>query len=186
MTISGTAAYDGCGDLPPLVAEAVVAARQARFTKSCLPQHGRLLQVLAGGVGVGTIGETGTGCGVGLAWLTSGAHSDARLVSIERDSDIADIADSVFVDEPRVRVRRGDWRELIQDAPFDLLVLDGGGQGKADEPPLDPGDWMRPGGIVVLDDFTPMTACRQCTTDRWTMPACTGWTTPGCARPRCG
>jgi hypothetical protein len=36
-----------------------------------------------------------------------------------------------------------------------LLVLDGG-QGKADEPPLDPGDWLRPGGVAVVDDFTPM------------------------------
>ena len=30
-----------------------------------------------------------------------------------------------------------------------------GGQGKADEPPLDPEGWLRPGGLVVLDDFTP-------------------------------
>lgn len=42
--------------------------------------------------------------------------------------------------------------------PFDLLVLDGGGHGKGDEPPLDPGLWLRPGGLVVLDDFTPMTS----------------------------
>lgn len=126
MTISGTAAYGGCGDLPPLVGTAVATARRAGFTKSCLPQHGRLLEVLAGGLGAGTIGETDTGCGVGLAWLTSGAHSDARLVSIERDDDTAEIARGVFADEPRVRVRWGDWRELIQDAPFDLLVLDGG------------------------------------------------------------
>ncbi len=116
------------------------------------------MQVLAGGVGAGTIGETGTGCGVGLAWLTSAAHPHARLVSIERDRDIAAIAAGVFADQPRVRVRCGDWHQLIHDAPFDLLVLDGGGQGKSDEPPLDPGDWLRPGGVVVLDDFTPMGA----------------------------
>ncbi|WP_051808144.1 hypothetical protein [Actinoplanes subtropicus] len=37
---------------------------------------------------------------------------------------------------------------------FDLLVLDGGGQGKADEPPLRPADWLRSDALVVIDDFT--------------------------------
>ena len=158
VTTTGTAAYDGCTDLPPLVAAAIAAARSAGFEYSCLPEQGRLLQVLAAGVGAGVIGETGTGCGVGLAWLASGAHPDARLISVERDPARATAATQVFADDPRIQVLHGDWRALSQDAPFDLLVLDGGGQGKADEPPLDPGDWLRPGGLVVLDDFTPMTS----------------------------
>jgi predicted O-methyltransferase YrrM len=157
VTVSGTAAYDGRTDLPPLVAAAAAAAHRARFAYSCLPEQGQLLRVLAGGVGAGVIGETGTGCGVGLAWLACGAHPGARLISVERDPARAAIADRVFADEPRVQVRTGDWRDLAENAPFDLLVLDGGGQGKADEPPLDPGDWLRPGGVAVLDDFTPMT-----------------------------
>jgi hypothetical protein len=45
--------------------------------------------------------------------------------------------------------------ELHTKGPFDLLVLDGGGQGKGDEPPIDPPAWLRPRGLVVLDDFTP-------------------------------
>ncbi|MEE6261554.1 O-methyltransferase [Plantactinospora sonchi] len=157
MTTSGTTAYDECPDLPPLVAAAVAVARRAGFAQSCLPAQGRLLHTLAGGIGAGTIGETGTGCGVGLAWLASGAAPDARLVSVERDPERAGIAAEVFAAEPRVRVRHGDWRDLRDDGPFDLLVLDGGGQGKGVEPPLDPGDWLRPGGVVVLDDFTPTT-----------------------------
>ena len=158
MTTTGTAAYDGSTDLPPLVAAAVAAARSAGFEYSCLPEQGRLLQVLAAGVGAGVIGETGTGYGVGLAWLASGAHPDARLISVERDPARAEAAAQVFADDSRVQVRCGEWTKLSQEAPFDLLVLDGGGQGKADEPPLDPGDWLQPGGLVVLDDFTPMTS----------------------------
>jgi hypothetical protein len=68
----GTDAYRDVTGLPPLVARAVSVARQAGFGSSCLPAHGRLLQLLAGGVGAGVIGETGTGCGVGLAWLPAG------------------------------------------------------------------------------------------------------------------
>jgi predicted O-methyltransferase YrrM len=96
VTASGTAAYDGCPDLPPLVAAAVAAAGRTGFAHSCLPEQGRLLRVLAGGAGAGAIGETGTGCGVGLAWLASGAHPDARLTSIERDPARAALAAGVF------------------------------------------------------------------------------------------
>ena len=157
MTIDGTAAYDGISDLPPLVAAAVAAAREAGFASTCLPEQGRLLQVLAGGVGAGRIGETGTGHGAGLAWLASGAHPQAQLFSIERDPGRCRAAQLLFKGDPRVHVTGGDWSGLAADGRYDLLVLDGGGQGKGAEPPLDPGAWLRPGGLVVLDDFTPMT-----------------------------
>jgi len=80
---NGTAAYDAVADLPPLVERAVSVARQAGFANSCRPEHGRLLLALASGAEV--IGETGTGCGVGLAWLASGAQPGARLVSVDPD-----------------------------------------------------------------------------------------------------
>ena len=57
-----------------------------------------------------------------------------------------------------MRVLHGDWTELRDHGPFDLLVLDGGGKGKEpeDDPPLDPTDgWVSVGGTIVLDDFTP-------------------------------
>jgi len=127
----------------------------AGFGYSCRPEQGALLRLLAAGVGAGTIGETGTGCGVGLAWLASGAHPDARLVSVERDAARARVAAGVFADDPRVTVRTADWSALHADGPFDLLVLDGG-QGKGPERPLSPEDWLRPGGLLVVDDFTPM------------------------------
>jgi predicted O-methyltransferase YrrM len=47
------------------------------------------------------IGETGTGYGVGLAWLLTGAHPGARLVSIDRDQDRATISAGLFADDPR-------------------------------------------------------------------------------------
>jgi hypothetical protein len=73
----GTAAYDGLTDLPPLVERAVAVARREGFANSCRPEQGRLLLALA--AGAQTIGETGTGCGVGLAWLASGARPGTRL-----------------------------------------------------------------------------------------------------------
>jgi predicted O-methyltransferase YrrM len=155
MSSFGTAAYGPRSDLPPEVKAAVELARTARFAHSCLPEQGELLRILARGVGPAVIGETGTGYGVGLAWLAAGAHPEAKLISIEREPDRAAAAAGLFRDNPAVEVRVGDWRDLRGFGPFHLLVLDGGGQGKQGEPPLEPAAWLRPGGLLVIDDFTP-------------------------------
>ena len=150
MSPQGTAAYDGLTDLPPLVQRAIGLARRQGFANSCRPEHGRLLHALA--AGATTIGETGTGCGVGLAWLASGARPGTRLVSVEIDAERAGLVADLFADLPHVAVRPGDWHEIHQAAPFDLLVLDGGGV------PADPGELLQPGGTLVIDDLTPAAA----------------------------
>lgn len=153
MSPQGTAAYEGLTDLPPLVERAVALARREGFAHSCRPEHGRLLHALA--AGAGRIGETGTGCGVGLAWLASGARPGTRLFSVEQDTQRAVQAFGLFADQPQVAIFRDDWTVIVQEAPYDLLVLDGGGQGKAGEIPADPEALLRPGGTIVIDDLTP-------------------------------
>jgi predicted O-methyltransferase YrrM len=157
MSLRGTDSYGAEADdgVPPLVRRAVAAARRHGFEYSCRPEQGRLLRVLAGGARE-RIGETGTGCGVGLAWLASGAAQDVRLVSVERDERRARVAAEVFADCDRVEVLHGDWTRVVERGPFDLLVLDGGGQGKTDDM-ADPALLLAPGGTVVVDDFTPAT-----------------------------
>ena len=158
MTLKGTEAYAGRDDLPPLVRAAVDSARESGFEYSCLPEQGELLRVLARGVGPGVIGETGTGGGVGLAWMASAAHPDARLISVELDQTRATRAAELFRGVPQVEIVQGDWRELREYGPFDLLALDGGGQGKGSDPAVEPAEWLRPGALVVIDDFAPLTS----------------------------
>ncbi|WP_069464903.1 O-methyltransferase [Actinacidiphila rubida] len=157
MSLDGTRAHlRGTGDLPPLVEQAARTAWRMGFRYSCRPEHGRLLRALAGGAR--HIGETGTGCGVGLAWLVSGMPPGARAVSVERDQGRAAAAAALFAGlAPAVAVECADWTAIAEHGPFDLLVLDGGGQGKGgpDDPPADPLALLRPGGVVVIDDFTP-------------------------------
>ncbi|MEU6353830.1 S1 RNA-binding domain-containing protein [Streptomyces sp. NPDC047072] len=157
MSISGTDAYAKEVQLPPLVERAVAAARAHDFPYSCRPEQGRLLQALAGGA-ASVIGETGTGCGVGLAWLASGAREGVRLVSVERDPERARVAAELFADRPEVEILTGDWTRIAEHAPYDLLVLDGGGTAKTpDDTAVDPARLLTPGGRVVIDDFTPST-----------------------------
>jgi predicted O-methyltransferase YrrM len=156
VSLDGTAAYDGLTGLPPLVERAVGLARREGFGNSCRPEHGRLLFALA--AGAAAIGETGTGCGVGLAWLASGARPGTRLVSVEIDAERAGLATRVFSDVPQVTVIQGDWPEICAEAPFDLLVLDGGAHGKAPGSAAEAEALLRPGGTVVIDDLTPATS----------------------------
>jgi predicted O-methyltransferase YrrM len=153
MSVGGNTAYRGQPDLPALVAAAVARAEAAGFDHSCAPEQGRLLSVLARGWAGGRVGETGTGHGVGLAWMLSAAGPATSFVSIERDAERAAASAEFFADHPNVRVRHGDWSRLVDDGPFD-----GGGKGKepGDDPPLDPAaGWLAPGGTIVLDDFVP-------------------------------
>lgn len=127
---SKTAQYAGLTDLPPLVARAVALANELGFISCCFPEQGRLLQVLARGRAGGVIGETGTGCGAGLAWMASAVGPDTRLISVEQDATRAAACRTLFAGMPNVTVREGDA-------------------------PADPAALLKPGGTVVLDDFHP-------------------------------
>jgi predicted O-methyltransferase YrrM len=82
MAVGGNTAYAGITDLPPLVGAAVELATSRSFAHSCDPAQGRLLSVLAGGQVGGRIGETGTGCGVGLAWMLDATDESTSIVSV--------------------------------------------------------------------------------------------------------
>lgn len=138
--------------VPPTVIEAERSAAEAGFTQSCIPEVGRLLSAAAAAKPCGIIAESGTGAGVGTAWLRSGLGPDARLVTVERDTRLADRAAELFADDPRVEVLTGDWRRLEAHAPFDVFFCDGGG--KRDDPERVV-ELLAPGGVLVMDDFTP-------------------------------
>jgi predicted O-methyltransferase YrrM len=156
MSLNGTASYRGQPRLPALVQTAVRVAERQGFTKSCRVEQGRLLAVLAGGA-VASIGETGTGLGVGVAWLVSGRRAGVPVVSVECDEQRAALAAGLFADVPDVEIIHGDWTMIYQRGPFDLLITDGGGSGKKGNPAADVRRLLNPGGSIVIDDFIPFT-----------------------------
>ncbi|MFK0192247.1 O-methyltransferase [Kitasatospora sp. NPDC090308] len=155
MSSFGTSARSATAALPEPVARAVELADRLGFTRSCRPEHGRLLQALAAGA-TGRIGETGTGCGVGLGWLLAGRRPGVRVVSVEREAERVAAVRELFADVPDLEVLHGDWTRIHPHGPFDLLALDGGGNGKQSAP-ADPERLLTPGGTLVVDDLTPLT-----------------------------
>lgn len=142
-------------ELPDVVRRALDLSRRRGFVTSSRLETGRLLAALAASR-TGRLGECGTGCGVGAAWLSSAAREGSSVVTAELDPDLARAVAALFDEDPKVEVITGDWASLRDSGPFSLLFLDvaEAKRSGADEV----ADLLEPGGVVVLDDFTP-SAC---------------------------
>lgn len=139
-------------DLPDIVSRAFDVSRTRGYVSFCRNETGRLLATLAA-TRSGTLAEYGTGCGVGTAWLRSGVRPGARIITAELDPKLAEAAAEIFSGDDAVDVMAADWSTLNDQGPFSLLFLDA-------REPKDSGadiivDLVEPGGMVVLDDFTP-------------------------------
>ncbi len=139
-------------ELPAIVSQALDLSRRKGFVTSSRLETGRLLAALAASRS-GRLGECGTGCGVGAAWLASAARDGSSVVTAELDESLAAAVTELFAGDDRVQVLTGDWSALQEHSPFALLFLD------VREAKRSGADLvaalLEPGGIVVLDDFTP-------------------------------
>jgi predicted O-methyltransferase YrrM len=138
-----------------LVQRALELERELGFERSCIREVGLLLHVLAAQRGRTRVGELGTGCGVGAAWIVSALPPTVPFVTVELDETTARAAAELFAEDENVTVLHGDWHELMPpEGPFDLLFLDSGKQ----HPELDGEDvvgLLGPGATIVMDDLTP-------------------------------
>src|SRR5699024_9569116 len=146
-----TGAVSAPPEVPALVSKALQMSLQRGYLHATRSETGRLLAALAA-TRTGTIAECGTGCGVGAAWLRSGARDDTRVITAELDGARAHSAMDMFADD-EIDVFHADWTSLADHAPFSLLFLDAGSAKSA--PRDDVLALLEPGGMVVLDDFTP-------------------------------
>jgi predicted O-methyltransferase YrrM len=144
--------YRATTEVPPLVRWAMALGDELAFDISCQVEVGRLLHVLAGQVREGTIGEIGTGCGVGTAWMATALRPGVRLVTVEQNEEQAEHVSRLFADHVAVTVLPGDWRGMLPYGPFALLFADAPPKRDAPEEVIEA---LLPGGLLVLDDLTP-------------------------------
>ena len=139
--------------IPPLVARATALASELGLERSCEPEAGRLLHLLAAQRGRERVGEIGTGTGVGTAWLAAGLAPGIQLYTAEPDEERARAAAGLFAEDADVHVLHGPWREVLPEyGPFDLLFYDGGRKQFPEEEGEEVVGLLSPGGTVVLDD----------------------------------
>lgn len=152
---------------PPLVERALALATPRGFMRSCSPEVGALLHVLASRRGVLRAAEIGTGCGVGAAWIVSALAPGVPFFTAEIDPDQAAATRELFSQDEAVTVLTGDWRETLPpEAPFDFLFLDAAKQ----RPDLDGKATLAlltPGATIMLDDLTPGQAGADPVRDFW-------------------
>ena len=84
--------------------------------------------------------------------MASGLDPSGWIVTVECDPERASAARAVHIADPRVQVLTADWTELQVHGPFDIFFCDGGGKRTEPEAVI---AMLAPGGLLVLDDFTP-------------------------------
>jgi len=132
----------------------VRAAEANRFEHSCSHATGRLLSAVSASVESGSMLEIGTGCGVGAAWIAEGRRAGVKLVTVDREPLIADVAREVLIDRPDVEVVCADWRSILHLGPFELVFTDVGDAKLAGA--NDVISATAPRGIIVIDDLRPL------------------------------
>ncbi|HET9872542.1 MAG TPA: class I SAM-dependent methyltransferase [Propionibacteriaceae bacterium] len=137
--------------LPSLVTRALRMSLERGYVQASRTETGRLLATLAA-TRSGTIAECGTGCGVGAAWLRSGAPKQTRVITAELDPELAHGVMEMFKNDD-IDVMNADWTSLAEHAPFSLIFIDA--QSARTWPREEIIDLVEPGGMIVLDDFTP-------------------------------
>jgi predicted O-methyltransferase YrrM len=145
------------GNIPLMVRAARVAAERLGYQNACDDATGMLLHVLASQFTGETIGEIGGGCGVGTAWIASGLTADTRLFTIDNNEAAVASARSQFNDHSQVEILLGDWPAILVQEPFAMLFVDV--DAARNDAVDDIVDALRPGGLAVIRDLTPL--------DRW-------------------
>ncbi|AXG99147.1 NUDIX domain-containing protein [Deinococcus wulumuqiensis] len=140
--------------LPPLVAQAYALALASGFERSCSEETGRLLRTLAASKPGGRVLELGSGLGAGAAWLLAGMDARATLLTIENDPERAAQAAELLRTDGRARGLTTDWADALEDGPFDLIFADVG-TAKTPAALNSLVGALRPGGSLVLDNFSP-------------------------------
>ncbi len=144
---------------PPAVLEQIEAATKAvGFTMASDHLTGSLLRTLAATKPAGKLLELGTGTGLATAWLLDGMDAQAKLLTMDFDEAVVNVARQNLSNDARVTFHTMDGDAFIQSLieqqqTFDLIFAD-----------TWPGKFwlleetlalLKIGGLYVIDDLLP-------------------------------
>jgi predicted O-methyltransferase YrrM len=138
--------------LPQIMSETA----RLNFTMASDPLTGCLLRALSAAKPAGNLLELGAGTGVATAWILDGMGAEARLVSVEMDGAVLEVAKKCLGDDLRitfVHADGGEWLRRAEPDQFDLIFADSwpGKYTHLDEALRS----LKRGGLYVVDDMLP-------------------------------
>ena len=142
-------------EVPPVLKAIRLETERVGFTLASELKTGSLLRTLAASKPGGTFLELGTGTGMGTAWLLAGMDAGARLISVDHDAKVLEVARRNLGHDVRVTFHLGDGGAFLERATqqYDLIYADAWpGKFTHLEQSL---SLLTIGGIYFIDDLLP-------------------------------
>lgn len=141
-------------DTPSIYPELLAKSEEIGFTMPSDMYIGTLLKTLISSKPAGNFLELGTGMSLSLAWMLEGMDKNSKLISIDNDQELIQIAEHFFWEEKRLQLiceDGEDWLSVYKGGKFDLIFADAW-----------PGKYsfldqtlalIKEGGFYVIDDM---------------------------------
>ncbi len=142
-------------DKPKLHAEIVAKCTEIGFTMPSDLYIGTLLKTLITSKPNSNVLELGTGIGLSLSWMIDGMDDKSKLISIDNDSKLIEIAKNFFGQNKQVEIICADGTEWIKNykgEKFDLIFADAW-PGKYSEI-VEVLELVKVGGFYIIDDMS--------------------------------
>ena len=141
-------------DIPEIHSEIENKSKEIGFTMPSDLYIGSLLKTLITSKPKSNILELGTGIGLSLSWMIDGMDSQSKLISIDNDPKLIEIAKNYFGKDKRVEIICADgteWIKSYKGEKFDLVFAEAwpGKYSEVDEIL----DSIKVGGLYIIDDM---------------------------------
>lgn len=142
-------------DIPKIHSQIQRKSDEIGFTMPSDLYIGSLLKTLISSRKQANILELGTGIGLSLSWMIDGLDANSKLITVDNDPKLIEIAQSYFGEDDRLNIVCEDGAEWILNYngdKFDLIFADAWpGKYSQIEEVL---DLVKVGGYYVIDDMT--------------------------------
>jgi predicted O-methyltransferase YrrM len=141
-------------DKPKILSQIELKSKEIDFTMPSDVYVGTLLKSLVASKPKANLLELGTGIGLSLAWMLDGMDDQSKIITVDNDPELIEIAHHFFGENKRINIiyqDGSDWIKGYNGEPFDLIFADAwpGKYSEIDEVL----SLLKIGGFYIIDDM---------------------------------